>query len=118
VLHSLWLQGLNYFRSSKALNDPSRKVLLLQLAIQCEAMICCRVSPLQKALVVKLVKDTLHTMMLAIGDGANNVSMIQAADVGVDIWGKEGLQAMNTSDYAISQAHIFILRSSSCLISL
>jgi hypothetical protein len=43
----------------------------------CEGVICCRVSPLQKALVVKLVKDGLGTMTLAIGDGANDVSMIQ-----------------------------------------
>ena len=69
-------------------------------------MICCRVSPLQKALVVKLVKDSLHTMTLAIGDGANDVSMIQAADVGVGIRGEEGLQAVNASDYAISQASL------------
>lgn len=40
-------------------------------------MICCRVSPLQKALVVRLVKDGLGVMALAIGDGANDVSMIQ-----------------------------------------
>ena len=46
-------------------------------------MICCRVSPLQKALVVKLVKEGIGALTLAIGDGANDVSMIQAADVGV-----------------------------------
>ena len=51
--------------------------MLLELAILCEAVICCRVSPLQKALVVKLVKDGLKVMTLAIGDGANDVSMIQ-----------------------------------------
>ena len=45
-------------------------------------MICCRVSPLQKALVVKLVKEGIGALTLAIGDGANDVSMIQAADVG------------------------------------
>ena len=50
--------------------------------MQCEGVICCRVSPLQKALVVKLVKDGVGAMTLAIGDGANDVSMIQAADVG------------------------------------
>ncbi|KAF8514068.1 phospholipid-translocating ATPase [Gautieria morchelliformis] len=86
-----------------ALSEPSSKELLLQLAIRCEAVICCRVSPLQKALVVKLVKDSLHTVTLAIGDGANDVSMIQAADVGVGIRGEEGLQAVNSSDYAIAQ---------------
>lgn len=45
--------------------------------MQCEAVVCCRVSPKQKALVVHLVKDGLGAMTLAIGDGANDVSMIQ-----------------------------------------
>lgn len=79
------------------------KGLLLRLSTQCEAVICCRVSPLQKALVVKLVKDGIGAITLAIGDGANDVSMIQAADVGVGISGEEGLQAVNSSDYAIAQ---------------
>ncbi|KAG1855055.1 hypothetical protein C8R48DRAFT_609418 [Suillus tomentosus] len=86
-----------------ALPDDDNKALLLRLATQCEGVICCRVSPLQKALVVKMVKDGLHVMTLAIGDGANDVSMIQAADVGVGISGEEGLQAVNSSDYAIAQ---------------
>ncbi|EJD53100.1 phospholipid-translocating P-type ATPase [Auricularia subglabra TFB-10046 SS5] len=79
------------------------KELLLALSTRCEAVVCCRVSPLQKALMVKLVKDGLKAMTLAIGDGANDVSMIQAADVGVGIIGEEGLQAVNSSDYAIAQ---------------
>ena len=62
-----------------------------------------RVSPLQKALVVKLVKKNTHSILLAIGDGANDVSMIQAAHVGVGISGVEGLQAARASDVAISQ---------------
>ena len=41
--------------------------------------------------------------MLAIGDGANDVAMIQAAHVGIGIMGKEGRQAVNNSDYAIGQ---------------
>ena len=41
--------------------------------------------------------------MLSIGDGANDVAMLQAADVGVGIMGKEGRQAVNNSDYAIPQ---------------
>lgn len=57
--------------------DKNSKALLLCLGMVCEAVICCRVSPLQKALVVQLVKDGLGVMMLAIGDGANDVSMIQ-----------------------------------------
>ncbi|KAL1937625.1 hypothetical protein VTO73DRAFT_13011 [Trametes versicolor] len=86
-----------------ALSDEKHKHLLLKLAMQCEGVICCRVSPLQKALVVTLVKDGVGAMTLAIGDGANDVSMIQAADVGVGISGEEGLQAVNSSDYAIAQ---------------
>ncbi|KAH9848849.1 phospholipid-translocating P-type ATPase [Lenzites betulinus] len=86
-----------------ALGDEKHKNLLLKLAMQCEGVICCRVSPLQKALVVKLVKEGVGAMTLAIGDGANDVSMIQAADVGVGISGEEGLQAVNSSDYAIAQ---------------
>jgi len=60
-----------------ALSDDRQKSLLLRLAMVCEGVICCRVSPLQKALVVKLVKDGIGAMTLAIGDGANDVSMIQ-----------------------------------------
>ena len=57
--------------------EEESKAPLLKLAMLCEGVICCRVSPLQKALVVKLMKDGLGTMTLAIGDGANDVSMIQ-----------------------------------------
>jgi phospholipid-translocating ATPase len=53
-----------------------------------------------------LIKDNLHVLTLAIGDGANDVSMIQAADVGVGISGEEGLQAVNSSDYAIAQVSL------------
>ncbi|KAK0493628.1 phospholipid-translocating ATPase [Armillaria luteobubalina] len=86
-----------------ALGDEEHKTLLLKLTMFCEGVICCRVSPLQKALVVRLVKDGIGAMTLAIGDGANDVSMIQAADVGIGISGEEGLQAVNSSDYAIAQ---------------
>ena len=77
--------------------------MFLELAVMCKAVICCRVSPLQKALVVKLVKRNLKAILLAIGDGANDVSMIQAAHVGVGISGVEGLQAARSADVAIGQ---------------
>ncbi|KAH6588459.1 hypothetical protein BASA61_005914 [Batrachochytrium salamandrivorans] len=83
--------------------DPACKPILLELGCRCRAVICCRVSPLQKAMVVQLVRRGLSAMCLAIGDGANDVSMIQEADIGVGISGKEGLQAVMASDYAISQ---------------
>ncbi|KAK0474295.1 phospholipid-translocating ATPase [Armillaria luteobubalina] len=86
-----------------ALGDEEHKTLLLKLTMFCEGVICCHVSPLQKALVIRLVKDGIGAMTLAIGDGANNVSMIQAADVGIGISGEEGLQAVNSSDYTIAQ---------------
>ncbi|KAL7331834.1 aminophospholipid translocase [Mucor circinelloides] len=73
------------------------------LATRCKAVVCCRVSPLQKALVVKVVKKFSKSILLAIGDGANDVSMIQAAHVGIGISGVEGLQAARSADFAISQ---------------
>jgi phospholipid-translocating ATPase len=76
---------------------------LLNLGTQCRAVICCRVSPMQKAKVVNMVKKGLKVMTLAIGDGANDVSMIQEANVGVGISGEEGRQAVMASDYAIAQ---------------
>lgn len=85
-----------------ALEKDVEKVFL-DLAVLCKAVVCCRVSPLQKALVVKLVKRNLKAILLAIGDGANDVSMIQAAHVGVGISGLEGLQAARSADFAISQ---------------
>ncbi|PWN51152.1 phospholipid-translocating P-type ATPase [Violaceomyces palustris] len=86
-----------------ALSEEFSKDLLLKISTQCKAVICCRVSPLQKALIVRLIKDGLGVMTLAVGDGANDVSMIQAAHVGIGIAGEEGLQAVNSSDYAIAQ---------------
>ncbi|BFZ14729.1 hypothetical protein BsWGS_17768 [Bradybaena similaris] len=75
----------------------------LDIALSCRAVICCRVSPLQKAELVDLVKVSQNAITLAIGDGANDVGMIQAAHVGVGISGEEGLQAACASDYSIAQ---------------
>ncbi|KAM9817491.1 phospholipid-transporting ATPase VD [Neosynchiropus ocellatus] len=75
----------------------------LDLCRRCRAVICCRSTPLQKSQVVRLVRDHLKVMTLAIGDGANDVSMIQVADVGVGISGQEGMQAVMSSDFAISR---------------
>nr|XP_014349180.1 PREDICTED: probable phospholipid-transporting ATPase VD [Latimeria chalumnae] len=75
----------------------------LELTKCCRAVVCCRSTPLQKSKVVKLVRDKLNVLTLAIGDGANDVSMIQVADVGVGISGQEGMQAVMSSDFAISR---------------
>ncbi|KAM3375108.1 putative phospholipid-transporting ATPase 7 [Capsicum galapagoense] len=75
----------------------------LNLAVDCASVICCRVSPKQKALVTRLVKEGTGKTTLAIGDGANDVGMIQEADIGVGISGAEGMQAVMSSDFAIAQ---------------
>ncbi|XP_030081762.1 phospholipid-transporting ATPase ID isoform X7 [Drosophila hydei] len=83
--------------------SPELESKFLDIASQCKAVICCRVTPLQKALVVELIKRAKNAVTLAIGDGANDVSMIKAAHIGVGISGQEGLQAVLSSDYAIAQ---------------
>uniref|UniRef100_A0A8C3UTC9 P-type phospholipid transporter n=1 Tax=Catharus ustulatus TaxID=91951 RepID=A0A8C3UTC9_CATUS len=75
----------------------------VDLASSCQAVICCRVTPKQKALMVQLVKKHKKAVTLAIGDGANDVNMIKTADIGVGISGLEGLQAVQCSDYALAQ---------------
>ncbi|XP_076446004.1 LOW QUALITY PROTEIN: phospholipid-transporting ATPase VA-like [Babylonia areolata] len=73
----------------------------LQLSQKCQSVVCCRATPLQKSNVVKLVRQRLKKMTLAIGDGANDVSMIQTADIGIGISGQEGMQAVMAADFAI-----------------
>ncbi|KAM5302197.1 phospholipid-transporting ATPase VB isoform 2-T3 [Glossophaga mutica] len=75
----------------------------LELTQHCRSVLCCRATPLQKSMIVKLVRDKLSVMTLSIGDGANDVSMIQAADIGIGISGQEGMQAVMSSDFAISR---------------
>lgn len=75
----------------------------LELTQYCRSVLCCRSTPLQKSMIVKLVRDKLSVMTLSIGDGANDVSMIQAADIGIGISGQEGMQAVMSSDFAISR---------------
>eukprot|EP00731_Ephydatia_muelleri_P030919 Em0022g433a len=88
---------------------PQTSQLFLSHALACKSVICCRVSPSQKAAVVELVKSKVkNSITLAIGDGANDVAMIQAAHVGVGISGREGLQATLASDYAIAQFRFLV----------
>ncbi|KAI9245704.1 hypothetical protein BDA99DRAFT_447769 [Phascolomyces articulosus] len=83
--------------------EPKTKNMVLTLGMRCNSVLCCRVSPKQKAQVVAMVKKGLKVMTLAIGDGANDVSMIQEANIGIGISGLEGRQAVMASDYAIAQ---------------
>lgn len=85
-----------------ALKDDIKNQFL-GLAVACASVICCRVSPKQKALVTRLVKEGTGKTTLAVGDGANDVGMIQEADIGVGISGVEGMQAVMASDFSIAQ---------------
>lgn len=75
----------------------------LRLTKYCSSVLCCRATPLQKAYIVRVVKEELKMRTLAIGDGANDVSMIQTADVGIGISGQEGMQAVMAADFALSR---------------
>lgn len=97
--HALVIDG---FTLRWVLSDELKQRFLL-LCKRCKSVLCCRVSPAQKAAVVSMVKNGLDVMTLSIGDGANDVAMIQEADVGVGIAGEEGRQAVMSSDYAIAQ---------------
>ncbi|XP_078614739.1 phospholipid-transporting ATPase IF-like isoform X2 [Branchiostoma floridae x Branchiostoma japonicum] len=97
--HALVVDGMSL---AHILTD--HRDMFMELCQNCTAVLCCRMSPLQKAEVVKLVKASPeHPVTLAIGDGANDCSMIQEAHVGVGIMGKEGRQAVRASDFAFAR---------------
>ena len=76
----------------------------LRIALFASTVICCRVSPLQKSQVVKIVKEhNKEAVTLAIGDGGNDVSMIMEAHIGIGIHGEEGLRAVQASDFSIGE---------------
>ena len=73
------------------------------ICIKCLSVVCCRVSPKQKAQLVNLIRVTGRSITMAIGDGANDVGMITEANIGIGIEGKEGTQAARASDYSIKE---------------
>ncbi|XP_048557382.1 phospholipid-transporting ATPase 2-like isoform X1 [Triticum urartu] len=73
-----------------------------KLAMMSRTAICCRMTPLQKAQLVGILKSS-GSLTLAIGDGGNDVRMIQEANIGVGISGREGLQAARAADYSIGK---------------
>ncbi|XP_048844714.1 phospholipid-transporting ATPase IF isoform X2 [Brienomyrus brachyistius] len=99
IQHGLVVDGASL---SLALRQHER--LFMDVCRSCSAVLCCRMAPLQKAKVVRLIKTCPEKpITLAVGDGANDVSMIQEANVGIGIMGKEGRQAVRNSDYAIAR---------------
>ncbi|KAL4995863.1 hypothetical protein BDV10DRAFT_173766 [Aspergillus recurvatus] len=85
---------LNQFRSA-----------FISVAVLLPAVIACRCSPTQKAEVADLIRHHTKKRVCCIGDGGNDVSMIQAADVGIGIVGKEGRQASLAADFSVTQFH-------------
>ncbi|XP_068582105.1 phospholipid-transporting ATPase IC [Cebidichthys violaceus] len=82
---------------------PEWGASFMSLAEQCQSVLCCRVTPGQKADIVTLVRKHSSSVTMSIGDGANDVNMIKTAHVGVGIEGVEGGQAVQNADYALSQ---------------
>uniref|UniRef100_A0A3P9DBC1 Phospholipid-transporting ATPase n=1 Tax=Maylandia zebra TaxID=106582 RepID=A0A3P9DBC1_9CICH len=75
----------------------------MELACQCPAVVCCRCTPTQKAQIVRLLQERTGKLTCAVGDGGNDVSMIQEADCGVGVEGKEGKQASLAADFSVTQ---------------
>ncbi|PSK42933.1 hypothetical protein B9Z65_6887 [Elsinoe australis] len=89
--------------------EPPLRKLFLDLAISADSVICCRASPSQKSGLVKAIRRRVkNSITLAIGDGANDIAMIQEAHVGIGITGREGLQAARVSDYSIAQFRFLV----------
>ncbi|XP_037298085.1 probable phospholipid-transporting ATPase IF isoform X2 [Manduca sexta] len=88
---------------SQVLDTPAAATFA-NISLKCNAVLCCRLSPIQKAKIVKLIKSSpSRPITAAIGDGANDISMIQEAHVGFGIFGKEGHQAARSADFAFTK---------------
>ena len=107
LLHSRPNAALLIDGQSLALYLTHHRDAFISLAVRLPAVIACRCSPTQKADLAHLIRAYSGKRTACIGDGGNDVSMIQAADVGVGIVGKEGKQASLAADFSITQfAHL------------
>uniref|UniRef100_A0A8C1XFQ3 Phospholipid-transporting ATPase n=1 Tax=Cyprinus carpio TaxID=7962 RepID=A0A8C1XFQ3_CYPCA len=82
---------------------PEWGAKFVALSDQCQSVLCCRVTPAQKAEVVEMVRKHSTSITMAIGDGANDVNMIKTAHIGVGLCGVEGSQAVQNADFALAQ---------------
>eukprot|EP00347_Sterkiella_histriomuscorum_P003801 403362887 len=94
---------------SLVLEDPELEQKFFYVSLVAKSVVCCRVSPKQKADVVSLYKKRGNWVTMSVGDGANDVSMILEANIGIGIKGKEGTQAVRNADYAIAYLYRAIL---------
>ncbi|KAF7683962.1 putative phospholipid-transporting ATPase IIB [Astathelohania contejeani] len=82
----------------------------MRVASKMDAVVCCRCSPTQKAIIARGLRSYTKKSVCCIGDGGNDVSMIIESDVGIGIVGKEGNQASLAADFSITQfSHIYEL---------
>jgi phospholipid-transporting ATPase len=90
---------------SETYKDMKSEILenFWKLTLRCKSVICCRMTPGQKRDVVDLVRRTQGSVVLSVGDGANDVPMILEGNIGVGIYGEEGMQAVQASDYAVGE---------------
>ncbi|KAL7866652.1 hypothetical protein AOLI_G00144660 [Acnodon oligacanthus] len=91
------------FELAELIKTPEMGARFVSLSNQCQSVLCCRVTPGQKAEVVELVKKYSSSITMAIGDGANDVNMIKTAHIGVGLCGVEGGQAVQNADFALAQ---------------
>ena len=116
-------------KALRTLNDSEDvQEIFLDIAKDASSVICCRVSPIQKSQVVKMMKNyDKNGITLAIGDGGNDVSMIMEAHIGIGIYGEEGMRAVQSGDYAIGEFKIlrrlllfhgrtFYIRNAQCIL--
>jgi phospholipid-transporting ATPase len=86
------------------LSDDEYIKKFLDIGYDAVSVICCRVSPLQKSDVVRIMKEyDSQATTLAIGDGGNDVSMIMEAHIGIGLYGEEGMRAVQSGDYALGE---------------
>jgi phospholipid-translocating P-type ATPase (flippase) len=89
---------------TRILEKRSNIKKFLDITYNAVSVICCRVSPLQKSEVVKIMKEyDPNAVTLSIGDGGNDVSMIMEAHIGIGVYGEEGMRAVQASDFAIGE---------------
>jgi len=85
------------------LRDNYLKGIFREIVRGCEAVICCEVDAYQKAQIVRLFKNEEKKITLAVGDGANDVMMINEAHIGIGIYGNDGMHAVQASDFSIPE---------------
>ncbi|XP_076880679.1 phospholipid-transporting ATPase IC [Brachyhypopomus gauderio] len=91
------------FELVELIKTPEEGARFVSLSNQCQSVLCCRVTPGQKADVVQLVRKYSSSITMAIGDGANDVNMIKTAHIGVGVCGVEGGQAVQNADFVLPQ---------------